>query len=257
MSKVKFKRQLNMVEDEYENTLYSSTKDRLGKLYNSKMHVEEDPGINNFLKKNGFNINKDHNDSGSSFEVSKTCTDDGKIKGAYVLYLDWIFDKVGRKETRKYSDLLLLLFKYIFVETDICPMDVNRARDGIALRKIFYENNKKISPEQFEEMMHDDCTWLEMILGLACKIDDQMMFDMSMGNRTSQWFWLIIEQMELDQFDNKNMDEKRVIQMLNDFGARNYKNNGKDGIFKCSKDVRNVEIWYQMMQYFNENWVKF
>lgn len=221
-------KQLNMVEDEYSENDYSSSDNRLSKIYKNSEDYEQ---------------------------LLNQCKDD-PFEGGYILYLNWLFERIDKKQCNKYSSLLILLFKYIFSETKECPMDVNRARDGIALRKRFYEETNLISEDMYERMTKDDCTWLEMLIALAIRIDDQMMFDMNLGNRTSEWFWMMLNQMDLDKFDNKHMDEKQVVNIINKLGSRNYDNQGKNGIFKCKNDVRKVDIWYQMMQYFNENWIR-
>lgn len=169
------------------------------------------------------------------------------------LYFRWLIGKLDKGMVKRYSSLLIHLFKDTFIENSEVPMDVNRARDGIALRKRFISENEYFGSSELETIQYDDCSWLEMLIALAERIDDQMMFDMNLGNRTDKWFWLIIEQMDLKQFDEKNYIYDQIKKRLNKFIRREYENDGKNGIFKCGRDVRKVEIWYQMMEYFNEN----
>lgn len=169
------------------------------------------------------------------------------------LYFRWLIGKLDKHMVKKYSSLLMHLFKDTFIENQEVPMDVNRARDGIALRKRFISENEYFGDSELEIIQYEDCSWLEMLIALAERIDDQMMFDMNLGNRTDKWFWLIINQMDLSQFDEKNYVYDQIKRKLNRFIHREYENDGKNGIFKCNRDVRKIEIWYQMMEYFNEN----
>ena len=174
------------------------------------------------------------------------------FKGVRVLYFKWLLDKLDKKMVKKYSSLLFHLYKDTFMENERVPRDVNRARDGVGLRTKFIGANG-FGDSELENLKYDDCSWLEMLIGLSEKIDDQMMFDMNIGNRTNKWFWLIIEQMDLDKFDDKHYIYDNVKRKLNRFVRRDYENGGKNGIFKCRKDVREVEIWYQMMEFFIES----
>lgn len=169
------------------------------------------------------------------------------------LYFRWLIGKLDKHMVKKYSSLLMHLFKDTFIENQEVPMDVNRARDGIALRKRFISENEYFGDSELEIIQYEDCSWLEMLIALAERIDDQMMFDMNLGNRTDKWFWLIINQMDLSKFDEKNYVYDQIKRKLNRFIRREYENDGKNGIFKCNRDVRKIEIWYQMMEYFNEN----
>ena len=181
------------------------------------------------------------------------CTDErAKFKGMKALYFKWLIDMLDKKMVKKYSSLLLHLYKDYFIESPLAPMDVHRARDGIGLRTRFIQENK-FGDEQLEELKYDDCSWLEMLIALSIRIDDQLMFDMNLGNRTNNWFWLIINQMDLDIYDEEHYIYTEVRNKLNKFIKREYENGGKNGIFKCNYDVREVEIWYQMHAWFNEN----
>ena len=193
---------------------------------------------------NGFN---------NGLQTCNGCTDDIKGINLRPLYFRWLIDKLDSKMVRKYSSLLMHLFNDIFVENEKVPMDVNRARDGVALRKRFVSEHSEFGDSELESIIYEDCSWLEMLVALAERIDDQMMFDMNLGNRTNTWFWIIIEQMDLDKFDENGYVYSFVKDKLNRFIRRDYENGGKNGIFKCNRDVRQVEVWYQMQEWFDEN----
>ena len=202
-------------------------------------------------------VNIGAKDNGSS----RACKDDNSVRACTdgqnpnmrVLYFRWLLSKLDRSQVKKYSSLLMHLFKQTFMEHESVPMDVNRARDGVALRKYFINSDDRYDDNVLESIKYDDCSWLEMLIALAERIDDQIMFDMNVGNRTNYWFWLIIDQMRLSEYNENNYIYEKVREILRNLELRKYKNGGKDGIFRCKKDVRKVEIWYQMMEWFNEN----
>lgn len=237
-------------------TEYSSTANRIAKMW-----VRNGKSIEVLPDKNYDGTAKTCNSTVQTYDgVEKTCEDlrtckdeeRAKVKGMKALYFRWLIDMLDKKMVKKYSSLLLHLFKDSFIESKFAPMDVHRARDGIGLRTRFIQENK-FSDEQLEELKYDDCSWLEMLIALSIRIDDQLMFDMNLGNRTDKWFWLIIGQMDLDRFDENHYNYAKVKDKLNRFIRRDYENGGKNGIFKCNFDVRKVEIWYQMHSWFNEN----
>lgn len=172
----------------------------------------------------------------------------GYTDGFDALYLRWLVDKIDPEKSRNYQSLLMHLFKKTFRECESVKLDVNRARDGVSLRKDFLEE-KGIA---FNSLGSPECSWLEMLVGLSKRIDDQMMYDMNLGNRTDKWFWLMIDQMGLKGYINRNYIHDEVDEILDKLGSREYENGGKNGIFRCHTDVRNVEIWYQVMAFFNE-----
>lgn len=177
----------------------------------------------------------------------------GEVKGIKSLYFRWLLEKLNPKKVKEYSSLLMELFEETFTENPLAPMDVNRARDGVALRKHYINSCPFLGDGSLEALKYDECSWLEMFLGLAGRIDDQLMFDMNVGNRTDEWFWLIIEQTGLIDMYGRQFNRQKVHNILDKLGRREYDNDGKNGVFRCKRDVRNVEIWYQMMEFFNEN----
>lgn len=194
-------------------------------------------GNDNFAEKYGV----DSNENSGEFK--------GYTNGFDALYLRWLVDKIDiTGKSKMYHSLLMHLFQSTFRECENVRMDVNRARDGVSLRKKFFEEKGLI----FDSLGSPECSWLEMLIALSERIDDQMMYDMNLGNRTDKWFWLIIDQMELKKYTDRNYIHDEVDDILARLGAREYENGGRNGIFKCRTNVKNVEIWYQVMQFFNE-----
>ena len=82
------------------------------------------------------------------------------------------------------------------------------------------------------------------------------MDDPDIGDRTGQWFWSMIENLGLSDMDDAEYDELYVHRIVKRFLDRGYKKNGEGGLFtihhSAGRDLRNVEIWYQMCWYLDE-----
>ena len=130
-------------------------------------------------------------------------------------------------------------------------MDSNRAEDGINLRYRFgYENG-------YEDFMIsaclDDksCSVLEMLVALAIRCEEHIMEDSDIGDRTGEWFWIMIENLGLRSMNDARFDRAYVDETIDIFLNREYKRNGEGGLFivDAQRDLRHVEIWYQMCLY--------
>ena len=78
------------------------------------------------------------------------------------------------------------------------------------------------------------------------------MDDPKMGNRTSQWFWGMINSLGLSGMYDDNFDKDFVYEVVYRFLDRDYEPDGRGGLFtikNCDKDLREVEIWYQLCWY--------
>lgn len=172
------------------------------------------------------------------------------------LYFKWMCDLVEDENhpgTQYYQKLLYRLHEIEF--TYIIEMDGNRAADGIELRYRFgFENG--YSRELIEEYLdYKPCSVLEMMVALAFRCEEQIMDDPEMGNRTGQWFWTMIVNLGLSSMDDSEFDDHYVEEVISRFLNRRYRMNGKGGLFilnHCQRDLRRIEIWYQLMWYLDE-----
>ena len=159
-------------------------------------------------------------------------------------YFNYLLDIVDSEEysTDDYIDVLWLLFDTDF--TWLIDHDSNRAGDGLALRDRFLSEycdgyDKLFGP----------CSVLEMMVALSIRMENDIMFDPDFGNRTDIWFWKMMDSMGLLYMDYINYSYRIAKRCINNFLNRNYRPDGKGGLFviKNSKiDMRDVEIWYQM-----------
>jgi len=164
-------------------------------------------------------------------------------------YKEWLMGLVDILPT--YSKLVDKLDSRHFVWT--VRNDVNRASDGINLRSRFIEEMNFPATEQF---FMRPCSVLEMMVALACRIEDDIMFDPALGNRSGMWFWIMLKNLGLDGMDDDHFDNENVDVILNILLSRTYFRNGNGGLFPLKRPMRNqrnVEIWYQMCSFIEEN----
>ena len=104
-------------------------------------------------------------------------------------------------------------------------------------------------------MDNEPCSVLEMLIALAYRCEE-LRHDPEYGDRTGQWFWEMIVNLKLDEFDDANYNETKVTQIVNRFLSRKYQPNGKGGLFFIAnprEDLRKVDIWMQMQWCFAES----
>lgn len=165
-------------------------------------------------------------------------------------YFRWLVDLLQDDYLRtNYQKLLWRLFETEFTWIDEVEYDSNRAKDGIYLRYLF----SRVIDEDFD--MDIGCTMLEMMIALARRCEDDIMYDPDKGDRTGYWFWTMIENMGLDAYDDYGYMEHRVDYILDVVLERKYQKNGKGGLFWCAEnntDFRKMDIWWQLNAYLNE-----
>lgn len=145
--------------------------------------------------------------------------------------------------------------------------DENRAEDGIVLREEWYNLaldrgdifSEKCDDNIREWIEHKPCTVLEMMVALADRIENTVMYDSDDPNRTADWFDQMLINLDLDDFTDDwiTLDSRdEIISRVQVALDREYDHDGKGGFWplhKSRKDQRKVEIWYQMNQWLIEN----
>lgn len=170
------------------------------------------------------------------------------------LYFKWLYGLVY-KDTRilSYHKLLRYLFDREF--TYLLPMDGNRYEDGINLRYRFGDE-EQIDPRIIASLIDiNPCSVLEMMIALAIRCEEHIMDDPDYGNRTGQWFWNMINNLGLGNMNDRRFDYRVVKNIIDIFLNREYSRDGEGGLFvihDSQYDLRNVDIWYQMMWYLNK-----
>lgn len=146
----------------------------------------------------------------------------------------------------------------------VLGMDENRSMDAQGLRADFISNHRLEYPNiAFMDVRYSSIRVFEVLIALAYRINDDVMWDPDKGDRAIIWFWEMIQNLQLDHFEDSDEGWKtsqndqicrRIVQIWID---RDYNYDGFGGLFPLKhpqKDQRNVEIWYQMHAYFLENY---
>lgn len=168
-------------------------------------------------------------------------------------YFDWMYNLVcGRRYAKEisYKKLLMQMHATEFIFS--IAKDENRAMDGVNLRhKYAFVNNC----EDVEGYLRGPCSVLEMMIALAIRMEETIMDDPRIGDRTGQWFWGMIANLGLGSMTDDRFDKTYVFDTLARFLNRDYEPDGRGGLFRVRDsdcDLRNVEIWAQMCWYLDE-----
>lgn len=167
-------------------------------------------------------------------------------------YYQWMFDLVcADKYSRDISYRKLLAHLHAIPFTYTISTDVNRAEDGVDLR---YRWASIHCFDEVPECLGGPCSVLEMMLALAIRCEENIMYDPDIGDRTRQWFWGMVTNLGLGGMTDDIYDPELVDYVIDRFLDRNYDPDGAGGLFRirnCKYDLRKVEIWYQLNWYLN------
>lgn len=168
-------------------------------------------------------------------------------------YFSWIVGLVDDETHDKHDKVLKIMygtpFKYVV------DNDVNRIEDGLNLRHIFCEDYG------FElGYLTRPCSVLEVLVALACRINDDIMPDSD--ETAADWFWEMMRNLNLERFDDDAMhilphSLEEVHSILTRFMFRQYVNTKSGNIFAFDKepeDIIDTELWYQMQFYIEEKY---
>lgn len=168
-------------------------------------------------------------------------------------YFDWLYSIIANKRIR-FRDLCHALHDREFVYS--IPLDANRYEDGINLR--YHFGRDKHIPDATIAAVLDvaPCSMFEMMVALAYRLEEDIMYDSEIGGRTYEWFQMMIKNLGLYSMnDDVGVDERYFNMAIDRLLNHEYEPNGKGGLFllkHCEHDLRYVEIWYQAMWYLTE-----
>lgn len=188
-------------------------------------------------------------------------------------YIAWLYSIVRDDDHDDYWRLIKRLYLHPFyVKTTARSgvyKDINRIKDGLYLRSEFADEfglnvaGLMNDDDRFDAFFSDDsaCSMLEMLVAFAMRIKSDIMWDSDDEDRTPLWFWSMLENTGLDlescrdgYFDEKNMIE--IAEMCSRIVNRSYEKTGIGSLFPLknyTKDLRRVELWYQMQFWIGEN----
>ena len=160
-------------------------------------------------------------------------------------YYDWICSLVDM-----YNDDYTLLLEHLY-NIDfypLIPLDDNRMCDGAALWEIFADEHD-IDYNNMDDIPAGQISVLEVMIGLAYRMENTLLCDVDFGDRTALWFWTMVKSMGLRPYDDNNYDCAEVDDIVNTMLERKFDRDGKGSLFHVqgtSYDMRELEIWRQM-----------
>lgn len=190
---------------------------------------------------------------------------------AQTLYFNWLCvlvhadDYVGKE----WYILAKILHDIEFYWT--IPNDDNRASDGVKLREVWLANLRGEAEDLGvglyipNDALNGPCTMLEMMVGLASRIESEIMQVDEAGNRTWMWFWGMVKSLLWDDVLMFYSDDSiipnggdTIREMVRKCLDREYDSNGFGGgclfpILNCAIDRKEVELWYQAQDWVSDN----
>lgn len=181
------------------------------------------------------------------------------------LYFEWITSIVIPDKNIKHSyyKLLELLHNIDYEYSN--PLDQNRESDGKDLRYHFaYRAKLPESVIQENLVKRNGCSVLEMLIALSFKIEEEIMYDPTKGDRTSEWFGLMLYNLGLTEFSDQNwiygITDNNVYSIVKRFLDNDIDPYGNGGLFifkkpKTDGSIRSADIWTQANWYISETYI--
>lgn len=158
------------------------------------------------------------------------------------LYFGWLQDQsVPLDSVEKYGEVLKKLYSAPYVPHH--ELDVNRAEDGVALREEWAEEYGEYADDLTPVWMDEQCSVLEMLVGMSRRAEYN-----TIHVTATQWVSIFLMNLDvlIGDFDYK-INEEYVEAVLEDFST------GDITIFPTNvRDGKSKELWYQMMDYIEE-----
>lgn len=176
-------------------------------------------------------------------------------------YLDWIYDWATHDRvppSLACHKLIERLFQAEFFHT--VKWDENRERDGKGLRFRFAQatdlaSRMNMSPSgltAYIDRVMGYCSLLEVMVVLACRMEEDYMDNPQMGDRSTCWFTDMLLSMQLGHVPDIWYEQERIDKAIHITLNRLYEYNGRGGLFhirNADRDMRDVELWGQMLEY--------
>jgi hypothetical protein len=171
-------------------------------------------------------------------------------------YFDWLYDQVvsskGHRGPFGYTKLCELMYRIPFKA--LVPHDDNRLSDGAGLLDDFLRlNDGRVAQFDAMELLLRKTTIFEVLVALAIRAEYMV------DRPRKVWFLIFLRNLGLSRYTDdviRTADKRRINLVLNRFNDRTYWWNGRGGLFPLKDgrtDQREIELWYQMSEYINEN----
>lgn len=176
-------------------------------------------------------------------------------------YLEWMYRLVYDKKLykgRSFKKLLNHLHSIDFYY--INPMDFNRYDDGINLRYRFGFLRDYTDSYINKNLNIGECSLLEMMVALALRCEESIMSDPVLGDRTYEWFYMMLTNLNLENHYDSKFDLELVDSIIFRMLDRQYEQSGIGGLFYTKNrnnpfDFRKIEIWQQMCLQLSDEFV--
>lgn len=171
-------------------------------------------------------------------------------------YFSWLGGLIPGFED--YSLLLWALYSKDYYYVEDFPIDSCRSEDGLDIRRGYLAQNS-ISKFDREYLETRTCSVLEWLLGMAIRCEREVMFNDEEGDRTSLWFWSMIDNMGFADYDDDHWDEHSagiISGALDDILLRRFPEDGAGSPFplrETPEDVRECDWWMALNLWLSEN----
>lgn len=158
-----------------------------------------------------------------------------------------------------YNFLFTILFRVDFVAA--VERDENRIEDAKEMRKAWLIERNETDPDKIPlDALDGPASLLEVMVALAIRIEDDIMQNDNEGDRTTNWFWAMLQNAGLERCtdDDPSEDaESYIYSVVNRVMDREYGVDGRGGFWPVvlsKADQRKVELWYQASAWLCENY---
>lgn len=161
-------------------------------------------------------------------------------------YKRWLMYQIGgSSECRNYTLLLDELYDIPF--RYVVPSDQNRIEDAYALRSEFLDSYDW-------PRITNKASVLEVLIALARKIDEDLMYDEEFGDRTEEWFWVMVRNLGIC-LSNSHYDSQFVEERVNQWMDRTpyvtiFDESVYDGMTRSKR--ASADIWLLANKYFSK-----
>lgn len=133
------------------------------------------------------------------------------------------------------------------------PRDINRSIDGSKWKKKYPIPHRFLEEkEEIQEFFDKEVSVLEVLLGLALRVDQEITGEMSEEDHPEAFFMEMMRNLKLSELSEREIRTKMTRWMNG-----TYKKNGEGTPFPVKNkvvDQREREIWDQMQAYIRENY---
>jgi len=164
-------------------------------------------------------------------------------------YLEWLYSQVGNPNFKNPKRTYWSLFRQLYLKEFIWLIanDDNRVEDGRELKLLFLEESGIRPRDGWAE--EPGCSFLEVLIALSSHLAFEL------DSEVGECFWHLMDNIGLREFNDMDYDTDRIDELVDRVIWRNYKKNGRGGLFPLRnphEDQTKVELWYQMNAYVQE-----